>query len=137
MSGITAIWLLNFLGHFWVHHAWLPVWLLKIFSRLIHRQVHISYCFFFIWEFKILFFLVLNQYSKQLVIFVESKKKFLIWEFSSDLYHIYTIDFNCFDVRNGQWFYNSMRPKRCLVDLLLENVWHKGMRWTQKWYFAV
>ena len=54
---------------------------------------------------------------KQLIIFVESKKKFLIWEFSSDLYHIYTIDFNCFDVRNGQWFYNSMRPKRCLVDL--------------------
>ena len=73
---------------------------------------------FFIWEFKIFIsLLVLNQYSKQLMIFVESKKKFLIWEFSSDLYHIYTIDFICFDVRNGQWFYNSMRPKRCLVDL--------------------
>ena len=67
--------------------------------------------------FRILFFLVLNQYSKQLMIFVESKKKFLIRRFSSDLYHIYTIDFNCFEVRNGQCILYAMRPKRCLVDL--------------------
>ena len=80
------MWLLNFLGHFWVHHAWLPIWLLKIFSKLIHRQVHISYCFLFE-SLKILFFVGVKPVFKTAYDLCGKQEKVLD---PGDFHQIYT-----------------------------------------------